>query len=87
MVGAQNRSCIGTLVERHTGYMVLSKMDSKKAIDIRQGFSLQMHYLPGLLRQYFPKGTDLSVYSQEHLNKVAILLNGRPQKWFDWKSP
>ena len=34
----------------------------------------------GLLRQYFPKGTDVSVYSQAHLNKVARQLNERPQK-------
>ena len=41
----------------------------------------------GLLRQYFPKGTDVSVYSQAYLNKVARQLNERPRKTLAFETP
>jgi len=41
----------------------------------------------GLLRQYFPKGTDLSRWNAEDLTAVAAILNSRPRKTLGWKTP
>ncbi len=41
----------------------------------------------GLLRQFMPKGADLSTASQEYLNNVADLMNARPRKTLGWKTP
>jgi IS30 family transposase len=41
----------------------------------------------GLLRQYFPKGTDLARYDEHQLDAVAATLNNRPRKTLEWKTP
>ena len=41
----------------------------------------------GLLRQYFPRGTDFSRISQSHLNSIALRLNQRPRKTLGFETP
>jgi len=132
-MGAFNRSAVGTVVERKTRFVILSKMRGCTAEAALEGFSRQMKRLPavlrksmtydrgtemachpelarrlkidiwfcdphapwqrgsnentnGLLRQFFPKGTDLSTISQTELNDVARLMNQRPRKTLGWKT-
>ena len=132
--GAFNRSAIGTVVERKTRFVILSKMQGCTANAALEGFTRQMKRLPvalrqsmtydrgsemachpelsrrlkidiwfcdphapwqrgsnentnGLLRQFFPKGTDLSCLSQTALNDVARMMNHRPRKTLGWRPP
>lgn len=132
--GAGNRTSVGTLVERKTRFVILSKMNGNGAEAALEGFSRQMKRLPaslrksmtydrglemachpelarrlkidiwfcdphtpwqrgsnentnGLLRQFLPKGSDLSQYSQRDLSHIARLLNNRPRKTLGWKTP
>jgi IS30 family transposase len=129
-----NNSQIATLVERHTRYVMLAKVDNKDTETVINTLIKHAHKLPrelyqsltwdrgkemadhkrftlatdikvyfcdphnpwqrgsnenvnGLLRQYFPKGTDLSVHSQTKLNAVARRLNERPRKTLDYETP
>jgi IS30 family transposase len=135
IMGAGNRSAIGTLVERATRYVILLHLPDGHGADAVQDAMIEaMSRLPqtlrhtltwdqgkemanhaaiaaatdldiyfcdpaspwqrgsnentnGLLRQYFPKGTDLSGYHPDYLEYVARQLNTRPRKTLDWLKP
>jgi len=134
LISGTGNTYIATLVERHTRYVMLAKVDSKHTETVINALIKQAHKLPselyksltwdrgkeladhqrftlatdidvyfcdpqspwqrgsnentnGLLRQYFPKGTDLSVHSQAKLNAVARQLNERPRKTLDFETP
>ena len=127
-------SQIATLVERHSRYVMLVKVDSKDTVTVTKALAKKIRQLPaelrrsltwdrgsemaahkefaiatdmqvyfcdprspwqrgsnentnGLLRQYFPKGTDLSNISQARLNYVARELNERPRETLNWRTP
>jgi IS30 family transposase len=54
---------------------------------LAHGLQVSLSDVTGLLRQYFPKKTDLSGYSQADLNKVALRLNQRPRKTLGFETP
>ena len=132
--GAYNRSAVGTLVCRHSLFVMLAKVEDCTALGVLEGFRRTFAPLPealrktltcdqgkemalhrklseatglaiyfadphspwqrgicentnGLLRQYLPKGTDLSVHSQRQLDAIAWEMNTRPRKTLNWRSP
>jgi IS30 family transposase len=135
ITGRQNRSAIGTLVERTTRYVMLVHLpydhtadsthdgvvaamsalplELRRSLTWDQGKEMARHlqitmatamsvyfcdpHSPwqrgtnensnGLLRDYFPKGTDLSVHPAEHLTQVQDELNNRPRKTLGWQTP
>src|SRR5512135_897701 len=134
LLSGANNSHIATLVERHTRFAMLIKVDSKDTASVVEALARQVRKLPrelrrsltwdrgkemadhkrftlatdvqvyfcdprspwqrgsnennnGLLRQYFPNGTDLSVLSQAYLNRIALRLNQRPRKTLGYDTP
>jgi IS30 family transposase len=135
LLGKDGRSAIGTLVERHTRFLLLVPLPlGRRAELVKDALVATMHTLPdqlrrsltwdqgkemaahldftiatgmhvyfcdphspwqrgsnensnGLLRQYFPKGTDLSTYTQAQLNTIAAELNARPRQTLHWETP
>jgi transposase, IS30 family len=135
IIGRNNESAIGTLVERMTGFaMLLHLPGNHGALAVQDAITAKMSELPdilrqtltwdqghemtnhvqiaaatdldiyfcdprspwqrgsnentnGLLRQYFPKGTDLSVHGAGYLDYVAAELNNRPRKRLNWRTP
>ena len=134
LICGPNHSFIGTLVERHSRYVMLMKLSDRKTETVVNALIKHSKKLPdelyksltwdrghelaehkrftvktnvdvyfcdpqspwqrgsnentnGLLRQYFPKGTDLSVHSQAKLDAVARQLNERPRKTLEYETP
>lgn len=135
ITGAENKSAIGTLVERATGYVTLLHLPNGHGAEaVQEAMVEAMSHLPatlrrtlawdqgiemanhvaiasatelaiyfcdphspwqratnentnGLLRQYFPKSTDLSGYHRDYLDFVAAQLNNRPRKRLGWRTP
>jgi IS30 family transposase len=79
-------SYIATLVERQSRFTMLVEVKGKDTHTVVTALSKHVRKLPTQLRQYFPKGSDLSVHSQAELNKVARKLNQRPRKTWGYKN-
>ena len=134
LIMGRRKTCIGTLVERSTRYVMLLKLPDNTAEAVRSAMSRKILALPaelrrsvtwdqgkemsqharftvdtgiqvyfcdpnspwqrgtnentnGLLRQYFPKGSDLSTHTERELDAVAQELNERPRQTLGWMTP
>ena len=134
IIGKNNRSALGTLVERTTRTTILVPVKSKRAEEVARAFAKEVKKLPqqmkltltydqgremaehklftkltgvrvyfahprspwergtnentnGLIRQFFPKGTDFNKVSRYEVKKAQHLLNGRPRAALDFQKP
>ena len=78
--GFHSRSSVGTLVERKTRFVLLSRTKGNGAEAALAGFTRQMTRLPGLRRQVPPMGADLRASLHADLDHIARLRNDRPRK-------
>ena len=62
-------------------------LEGTDAGSARAGFTKKLRHVTALLRQYLPKGTDLSGYTQRKLNAIAHRLNTRPRKCLNFAIP
>jgi IS30 family transposase len=134
IIGKNNRSALGTLVERTTRTIILVPVKSREAAVVAKSFAKELKKLPqqmklsmtydqgremaqhklftditgvkvyfahprspwergtnentnGLIRQFFPKGTDFNKISRSEIKKVQNLLNGRPRQTLNFQKP
>jgi len=84
IIGAMNQSCVGTLVERKTGFVVLAKMQSKSAQHVREGFEANMANVPDFLRlsMTYDRGAEMAQHPlmSKHLDLV-IYFADRNAPW------
>lgn len=134
LLGKNRQSALGSLVERKTRFLLLVRLKTRKAKEVRQAFGRAMKTCPeglkrtltydqgremaehlkftrqtkmqvyfahpaspwergtnentnGLIRQYFPKGTDFSKVKASEIRKVQDQINGRPRRCLEYSTP
>ena len=134
IIGKNQKSAIGTIVERTTRYVIIVKLRNRGAEEVRKAFAHELKDLPdymlktmthdngvemcqhklftkethmqvyfahpyspwergtnentnGLIRDFFPKGTDFNIIPSGRIKNVQELLNNRPRKILNWSTP